>query len=90
MIPGTSAVAVAWLVAKLYSGSTKGVSFTTDALLADQVNGPTEVVISVPWLKAWASSVMDWLCDRQGSWMGSPLGRMPVTEMLSMAGCTNT
>jgi len=44
-----------------------GVSLATFVLSADHVNGPTDEVMSEPWLKAWASTVMVCPCDRQGS-----------------------
>ena|ERR1700733_7405633 len=63
---------------------------TTEGLFAVQVNGPTEEVTSVPWLKACASTVIDWVWERQGSCTGTPVIRSPVTVMLSITGCTKT
>lgn len=90
VIPGERAVAVAWFVGKLNAVLTSETRLTTDVLVAENVNGPTLEVISVPWLKACASTVIDWVCERQGSWTGRPFSRIPLTVMLSMGGCTKT
>jgi hypothetical protein len=52
VIPGLTAFAVARFVAKLNALSVRGVRLTTVELFALQLNGPTDAVISVPWLKA--------------------------------------
>lgn len=52
-------MAVAWFVGKLNAVFTSGNRLTTDVLVAEKVNGPTLEVMSVPWLKACASTVID-------------------------------
>ena len=42
---------------------TIGVMVTTFGLAWVQVNGPTEEVMSAPWLKAWACKVRTWFCE---------------------------
>lgn len=84
--PGFEALAVAWLVGKLYAVFVRPTRVTTPGLVAVQVNGPTEDVTSVPWLNAWASTVIVWVCDKHGCWSGIPVGNTPVTVMLSIGG----
>src|ERR1700677_1576914 len=55
--PGVFATTFAWFVTKLLEEVTMGVIVTTSKLAWLQVNGPTEAVISTPWLKAVACNV---------------------------------
>ena len=55
--PGVFATTFAWFVTKLLEEVTMGVIVTTFKLAWLQVNGPTEAVISTPWLKAVACNV---------------------------------
>jgi hypothetical protein len=55
--PGVLGDTVTWLVATLVEEFTTGVVVTTAPLASFQVKGPTEAVISTPWLKAVACKV---------------------------------
>ena len=46
------------------SGFTIGVTLTMLPLASVHVKGPTEAVISTPWLRAVARRVRTWFCER--------------------------